>query len=69
MNKKVITAISIDAKTISLLDLFAKEHSISRSSAICFIVNEYLLRFDEEISKRQLIRLIYTKYVKDDVKE
>jgi metal-responsive CopG/Arc/MetJ family transcriptional regulator len=42
MTHKVITTITIDERTKKLVDHFAKKRSLSRSSSIRMILNEYL---------------------------
>ena len=43
-NKNNMCCISIDEKTKKLLDEYSKNHSISRSAGIRFIVNDFFLR-------------------------
>ena len=43
-NNKTGYCVSIDKKTINLLDKYSKDHSISRSASIRMIVNEYFLK-------------------------
>ena len=41
-----IKCLSIDEKTIELLDNFSKKHSLSRSATLRLIVNEFFLKKD-----------------------
>jgi len=46
MTNKIITTITIDEKTKQLLDEFAQSRSLSRSSSIRMILNEYLHKLE-----------------------
>jgi len=43
-NRKEIIGITIDNKTKTLVDSYAKDRSVSRSAAIRLIVNEFFLK-------------------------
>ena len=44
VDRKEGYCVSIDEKTINLLDEFSRNHSISRSASIRMIVNDYFLK-------------------------
>jgi len=45
--KVEVTSVTLDPKTKSLLDEYAKEHVVSRSSAIRLIVNDFFLQLEK----------------------